>query len=84
MQTFTQSDLQPFIVAFQQSIINTPEIGLPTFRPHCTENSWEVIGTTVQQFVIFAETTNLGFSHLAELLEQIWVHFVVDHVNEGP
>ena len=83
MKTFTQSYLQAFIVGLEESLVDFPQVRFPPLPSYRIQDSWEVVGTAVDDLIFLAETVDLCLGHSAELPEEFHVELVPDQVDEG-
>jgi len=54
-------------LTLQQFLVDFPEIGFPFLPIDCVEDSWEVVGATVDDLIVLAEGVDVAVGHSAEL-----------------
>jgi hypothetical protein len=84
VQTFTQSDLDPFILDLQQLFVDSQQVALPFISSDCVQHCREVIGTTVGELIVLSQRRYIAIRHSTEFFEKIEIKFSsFKLVNEG-
>jgi hypothetical protein len=54
MKTFAEGNPYTLIIGFQEFFVDLPEIRFPPLSTYCIKDSWKVIGTAVDDLILFA------------------------------